>query len=129
MLSKTFEKAMIREFGAPAAFGSLFGLLNSFKQEQNKPVRDFYHPLMLGYSKFILSLSDTFARKPWEDENDGQILRGGETSKVVTDFHLRDFFFASRKSENRKEVIKAGPNNIEEILVMAKRLEQAKLQE
>ena len=126
---ETFAKAMIREFGAPADFGSLVALLNSFKQEQNELVRDFYHRLLLGYNEFILSLPDTFTGKPWEDENDAQVLRRGEVSKVVTDFHLRAFFVAGLKAEIRKEVIKAGPDNIEDILSMAKRLEQAKMQE
>ena len=126
---ETFAKAMIREFGAPADFGSLVALLNSFKQEQNELVRDFYHRLLLGYNEFILSLPDTFTGKPWEDENDAQVLRRGEVSKVVTDFHLRAFFVAGLKADIRKEVIKAGPDNIEDILSMAKRLEQAKLQE
>ena len=125
----SFAKAMIREFGAPADFGSLVALLNSFKQEQNELVRDFYNRLVLGYNEFTLSLPDTFTGKPWTDEDDTQILRRAEVSKVVTDFHLKAFFVAGLKSEICKEVIKAGPNNIVEILAMAKRLEQAKLQE
>ena len=47
----------------------------------------------------------------------------------MTNFHLKAFFVAGLKADIRKEVIKAGPDDIESILMMAKRLEQAKLQE
>ena len=125
----TFAKAMIREFGAPADFGSLVALLNSFKQEQNELVRDFYNRLVLGYNEFTLSLPDTFTGKPWEDEDADQVTRRVEATSVVTNFHLKAFFVSGLKPEIRKEVIKAGPVDIDDILTMAKRFEQAKLQE
>ena len=125
----SFAKAMIREFGAPADFGSLVALLHSFRQEQNELVRDFYNRLVLGYNEFTLSLPDTFTGKPWEDEDDDQVQRREEVTAVVTDFHLRAFFVSGLKPEIRKEVIKAGPTDIDTILTMAKRLEQARLQE
>ena len=48
---------------------------------------------------------------------------------MVRNFHLKAFFVAGLKAEIGKEVIKAGPEDIDAILSMAKRLEQAKLQE
>ena len=50
----TFAQAMIREFGAPADFGSLVALLNSFKQENNELVCDLYSRLVLCYNDFKL---------------------------------------------------------------------------
>ena len=98
----TFAKAMIREFGAPAYFGSLVALLNSFRQEQNELVRDFYNRLVLVYNEFTLSLPDTFTRKPWEDEDDDQVQRREEVTAVVTDFHLRAFFVSGLKRSGRR---------------------------
>ena len=126
----SFCKAMIREFGAPADFGSLVALLNSFKQEQNELVRDFYNRLVLGYNEFTLSLPDAFTGDPWDNETrDDQLKKRKATMDVVTNFHLKAFFVSGLKAEIRKEVIKSGPDNIDDILTMAKRLEQAKLQE
>ena len=125
-----FCKAMIREFGAPADFGSLVALLHSFKQEQNELVRDFYNRLVLGYNEFTLSLPEAFTGDPWDSETDDKTLKKRRaTSDVVTNFHLKAFFVSGLKPDIRKEVIKSGPDDIDDILAMAKRLEQAKMQE
>ena len=126
---ETFKSAMVREFGAPADFGSLVALLQSFKQEQNELVRDFHNRLVLGYNEFALSLPDCFVGAPWDTESPAQEKRRDEASAVVCNFHLRAFFVAGLKPEIRKEVIKNGPTTVEEILKLAKRIEQAKLQE
>ena len=125
----TFSAAMSREFGAPADFGSLVALLHSFKQEQNELVRDFYHRLVLGYNEFRLSLPDSFQGDPWDGESEEQKKRRGEVAAVVSNFHLKAFFVAGLKQDIRKEVIKSGPETVAEILLLAKRIEQAKLQE
>ena len=126
---ETFKAAMVREFGAPADFGSLVALLHSFKQEQNELVRDFHNRLVLGYNEFALSLPDSFVGSPWDQEDDNQKARRLQASSVVCNFHLKAFFVAGLKPEIRKEVIKNGPTTVEEILKLAKRIEQAKLQE
>ena len=126
---ESFKAAMVREFGAPADFGSLVALLHSFKQEQNELVRDFYNRLVLGYNEFSLSMPDSFVGAPWDQENDTQKSRRLEAAAVACNFHLRAFFVAGLKPEIRKEVIKNGPTTVEEILKLAKRIEQAKLQE
>ena len=125
----TFSSAMIREFGAPADFGSLVALLHSFKQEQNELVRDFYHRLVLGYNEFRLSLPDSFRGAPFDGESEEQKKRRGEVVAVVSDFHLKAFFVAGLKPDIRKEVIKSGPDSVAEILQLAKRIEQARMQE
>ena len=125
----TFSSAMIREFGAPADFGSLVALLHSFKQEQNELVRDFYHRLVLGYNEFRLSLPDSFLGAPFDGESEEQKKRRMEVVAVVSDFHLKAFFVAGMKPDIRKEVIKAGPESVAEVLQLAKRIEQARLQE
>ena len=125
----TFSAAMSREFGAPADFGSLVALLHSFKQEQNELVRDFYHRLVLGYNEFRLSLPDSFQGDPWDGESEEQKKRRAEVAAVVSNFHLKAFFVAGLKQDIRKEVIKSGPETVTEILLLAKRIEQAKLQE
>ena len=77
-----------------------------------------------------MSLPDAFTGDPWDSETDPDVLKKRkDTSAVVTNFHLKAFFVAGLRAEIRKEVIKSGPDNIEDILAMAKRLEQAKLQE
>ena len=125
----TFKAAMVREFGAPADFGSLVALLQSFKQEQNELVRDFHNRLVLGYNEFALSMPDSFVGQPWDSETSDQKSRRLEAATVACNFHLRAFFVAGLKPEIRKEVIKNGPTTVEEILKLAKRIEQAKLQE
>ena len=125
----SFKAAMVREFGAPADFGSLVALLHSFKQGQNELVRDFYNRLVLGYNEFALSMPDSFVGDPWDTEDDTQKQRRLKAATVACNFHLKAFFVAGLKAEIRKEVIKAGPTSVEEILKLAKRIEQAKLQE
>ena len=84
---------------------------------------------MLRFNKFTLSLPDNFTGLPWDDEKQDQATCCEEVSAVVTNFHLRAFFVAGLQPDILKEVIKAGPYDIDSILAMAKRLEQAKMQE
>ena len=108
----SFKAAMVREFGAPADFGSLVALLQSFKQEQNELVRDFHNRLVLGYNEFALSMPDSFVGDPWDSETKDQADRRQQAAAVVCNFHLRAFFVAGLKPEIRKEVIKNGPTTV-----------------
>lgn len=125
----TFEKAMTREFGAPTDFGTLVSLLQSFRQESNELVRDFYNRLVLGFNEFNLSLPDVFEGPPFDGETDEQVTRRKLITNRVTTFNLRAFFVAGLRPELRKKIIEAGPKNTDEILEMAKRFEQSRLQD
>ena len=70
---ETFEILMKKEFGAPTDFGTLVSLLQSFKQEPNELVRDFYNRLVLGYNEFNQSLPDAFSGAPWDTEDDAEV--------------------------------------------------------
>ena len=120
---------MKKEFGAPTDFGTLVSLLQSFKQEHNNLVRDFYNRLVLGYNEFNQSHPDTFSGAPWDTKDDAKLLRRQAVVALVRDFHLKAFFLPSLRAEIRKEVIREGETSIEDILNLAKRYKQAKLQE
>ena len=125
----TFSTLMKAEFGAPTDFGTLVSLLQSFKQEQNELVRDYYNRLVLGYNDFAESLSMAFNVDPYAGEKGDKLTYRNNVVTIVKDFHLMAFFVAGLKPEVRKEIIRSGESSVEKILELAKRFEQAKLQE
>ena len=125
----TFSALMKAEFGAPTDIGTLISLLQSFKQEQNELVRDYYNRLVLGYNDFAESLSMAFNVAPYAGETGDKLTYRNNVVTIVKDFHLMAFFVAGLKPEVRKEIIRSGESTVEKILELAKRFEQAKLQE
>ena len=123
------KPAIEREFMPPFDAADKVAVLKSFRQERGERVSDYSTRITLSYQRMTHNLESLFEVDPTYSAEDAQTkaYRRKVVAKVL-DFHRASFFLVGLDEDLMAEVTRSGSEDMEVMLNIAKRAEQARNQ-
>jgi len=131
----TLKPRMLIEFAPFVSVSDKVDIIRSFKQGSNEMVNPYFQRVTKAYNRFTQSFHSEMVAPdaPWDPEGDdaANLPTDDDRNKIVGhvfSYHQKAFFAMGLKDSILSEVTKTGASSLEDMLLVARRAEQAQMQ-